>query len=53
MFAQATSVKRSERSGRIAVEVSLGLYEKQAGGVEKALVTGTGVFKRLGALRAI
>lgn len=50
---QATSVYPSKRSGRTTVEVDLALYEKSSGEAGKPLVTGTGIFKRLGALRAI
>lgn len=51
--AKATKVTKSQRTGRPSVTVEFGVFEKKEGGEERPLVTGTGVFKRLGALRAI
>eukprot|EP00775_Hariotina_reticulata_P002564 gene2564-2866_t len=39
--------------GKAAVEVDVALLLPQADGAEKLLVQGTGIFKRLGALRAL
>ncbi|KAF8072597.1 hypothetical protein HT031_000257 [Scenedesmus sp. PABB004] len=39
--------------GKAAVEVDVALLLPQPGGGEKLLVQGTGIFKRLGALRAL
>lgn len=49
------SVKESPHPGmgKASVEVDVSLYIKQEDGNLKLLVSGTGVFKRLGALRAV
>eukprot|EP00877_Chromochloris_zofingiensis_P002939 jgi/Chrzof1/12646/Cz07g02070.t1 len=39
--------------GKCSVEVDIGIYQTQLDGSEKLLVTGTGIYKRLGALRAL
>lgn len=50
---QATDVQRSARSKRVSVNVDLSICERRGSGQEALLVTASGVFKRLGALRAI
>jgi hypothetical protein len=39
--------------GKSTVEVDVSIFQLLPGGQEKLLVTGTGIFKRLGALRAM
>ncbi len=39
--------------GKSTVEVDVSIYQQLPGGQEKLLVHGTGIFKRLGALRAM
>lgn len=55
VISQVMSVKESAAPGmgKASVEVDVSLYLQQEDGSRKLLVSGTGVFKRLGALRAV
>jgi hypothetical protein len=50
---QPKEVTRSPSlSSKITIEVDLSLYKIGSHGAKELLVTGTGIYKRLGALRA-
>jgi hypothetical protein len=51
---QVTKITRAgSMGGKTTVEVDLAMYEKRSGAEDKLLVTARGVYKRLGALRAL
>ena len=52
---QVTNVKSGSSIGvgKTTVEVDLALYEQEPNGHERLLVTASGIFKRMGALRAL
>ena len=50
---QTKNVSRStDLQAKVTVEVDLALYKEGAGGDRELLVNGTGIYKRLGAIKA-